>query len=92
MNNWISILLQIVGRQNFFDIFDKRRNNRGIIWASLVGLGISAAAFGLRKSGKRKLMNPLQNIMYDSPKRNATPILVTEFSKELVPYKGSLKK
>ena len=88
----MSTLFQIVGRQNILGIFGRRRDNRGIIWASLLGLGLSAAAFGLRRNDKRRWMNPIQNIMNNSPTRNATPISLTEFSRELVPYKGSVKK
>lgn len=68
-------------------MFNRKRNNRGVLWASLIGLGVSAAALGLRRNGNKNILAPVQNVMKNGqiPKM-ATAI--TEFSKELIPNKN----
>ena len=78
-------------------MFGRRRNNRGIIWASLLGLGVSAAAYGLRRNGNRNgnRSAPIQNFMSNFrmqidgriPKMATS---LTEFSKDLTPNKNQL--
>jgi len=65
-------------------MFNRKRNNRGDLWASLLGLGVSVAAvFGSRRNGNRNIFAPIQNMANNGQmKRMATA--VTEFSKELV--------
>lgn len=74
-------------------MFGRRRNNRGILWASLLGLGVSAAAYGIRRNSNRRWQDSVKNIMNNFRTRNTSTLLpLTEFSKELVPYKGTVKK
>lgn len=75
-------------RLNLFKMFNRKRTNRGILWASLLGIGVSAATFGLRRNGNKKMMTPIQNVTSNirsngQMQRFATA--VTEFSKELTP-------
>lgn len=76
-------------------MFGRRRSNRGMIWASLLGLGVSAAAYGLGKNQNRNMLNPIQNLMnnFRMPTSSQMPKMssLTELSKELVPSKDSLK-
>ncbi|MDF1511325.1 hypothetical protein PZE06_24720 [Robertmurraya sp. DFI.2.37] len=80
--NYLMNLFNIGSRPN-------RRNNRGILRATLIGLGFSSAAvFGLRRNGNTNILAPIQNMANNvrnngQMKRMATA--VTEFSKELVP-------
>ncbi|KAB2330137.1 hypothetical protein F7731_20330 [Cytobacillus depressus] len=60
MNNWMTALLNTRMLQN---VFGRRRSNRGMIWATLLGLGVSAAAIGLNRNRNNKMMNSLQNVM-----------------------------
>lgn len=54
----------------FLKMFMKKRRSNGAIWASLAGLGISAAVFGLTR-GKKKMQNlPFQNMMGNMTKQN----------------------
>lgn len=93
MNNWVTTLLNIGTSRPFLNIVRRRRNNRGIIWGSLLGLGVSAAVYGLTRNQNKKTFQPLQNIMNNSrmgifqvPKMAG----LTEFAKEFVPNKTPL--
>jgi hypothetical protein len=94
MNNWIPMLFNIGRRQNILKMFGRRRNNRGVIWASMLGLGITAAAYGLRGNRNRNMMRPIQNVMNNIRTQTAGNMpnvaAITEFAKELVPNVKSL--
>ncbi len=91
MNNWLSAILNTVRRQN---MFGRKRNNRGMMWASLLGVGVSAAAYGLRRNRNSNMLRPVQNVMNSILTRTGgqmqNPAALTEFSKELVPDKNPL--
>jgi hypothetical protein len=76
----------------------KRRNNRGVMWASIVGLGISAAAALRRRRNQNNHMDQsVKNLMNTLPtmKNGQTPNLAaiaTEFSKELTQSKDQSEK
>lgn len=95
MNNWITALFNMSGRQNVLKMFGRRKNNRGMIWASLLGLGVSAAVYGLRKTQIRNVPNPLQNLMgnlrFDNLQMPKTANLM-EFSEELLPNENKNTK
>lgn len=42
--------------------FGKRKRN-GVLWASLLGLGLSAAAYGFKRKGNRKTDTSLENVL-----------------------------
>jgi hypothetical protein len=94
MNNWITALLNTGRRQNILKMFGRKRNNRGMMWASLLGLGVSAAAFGIRSNRNRNMLRPVQNVMNNIQTRTAGQMPnaagITEFSNELVPDKNPL--
>ena len=75
-------------------MFGRRRNNSGIIWASLLGLGVSAAAYGIGKNQNRNMLGSVQNLMnnFRIPTSNQMPKMstLTELSKELTPNEDSL--
>jgi hypothetical protein len=89
--NWLTALFNIGRRQPLLNMFGRRRNNRGIIWGPLLGLGISAAAYGLSRNRNKNMLRPLQNLMNNSRMEKSVqkPNLagLTEFAKELVPNK-----
>ncbi|MCF7618259.1 hypothetical protein MOB87_17490 [Bacillus sonorensis] len=62
-----------------------RRRNRGTMWVSLLGVGISLAALLLRRNGNQN--NVLQNAMKNFTKQNnlQQTALTNEFSNELKP-------
>ncbi|MDW7618018.1 hypothetical protein SC499_26040 [Peribacillus simplex] len=94
MNNWIPALLNTGRRQNMLKMFGRKRNNRGMMWASLLGLGVSAAAYGLGRNRDRNMLRPVQNVMNNIRTQTAgrmpNAAAITEFSKELVPDKNPL--
>lgn len=92
LNNWITTLFKIAGRQNILGMFGRRRNNRGMIWATLLGLGVSAAAYSFRKNGNPRWLNPVQNVMNNRQTQNITRMALAEFSKELADETISLNK
>lgn len=85
----------MVGKQNILNMLGRKRNNRGMIWASILGLGVSAVAYGFKRNGNRKWKNPIpasvQNFVNNTRTHNASQVHLTEFSKELEPYKELLK-
>lgn len=92
LNNWITNFFKTAGRQNILGMFGRRRNNRGMIWATLLGLGVSAAAYSFRKNGNLRWLNPVQNVMNNRQTQNITRMALAEFSKELADDTGSLNK
>ena len=67
-----------------------RRQNKRMFWVSLVGLGVSATAMGLRKSRYRhflpKIQNAAERLMPGSMLKNTA---MAEFSSELSPQQPS---
>jgi hypothetical protein len=94
MNNRIPALLNTGRRQNRLKMFEKKRTNRGMMWASLLGLGVSAATYGLKRNQNRNMLRPVQNVMSNIRTRTAGNMpnvaAITEFAKELVPDIKSL--
>ncbi len=76
-----------------FTLFMPKRKSRGAMWASLFGLGISAAVFGITRGKRKNFALPFQNAMKNvknfTPKTNLNLNLMdkaalTEFSEELL--------
>lgn len=76
------------------NLFGKRKKNRGVMWASMIGLGVGAAAYGVSKSQNSK--NSLQNLMNTFTKQQNKNIqmpnyaAMTEFSEEIIPDENPL--
>lgn len=97
MNNGIPALLNTKRKQNIFKMFGRKRNNRGIVWASLLGLGISTATYyGLKRNQNRYMLRTIQNVMNNIRMRTTDNMpsvaVVTELAKELVPSIKSFPK
>ncbi|MDQ0213996.1 hypothetical protein J2S13_000391 [Oikeobacillus pervagus] len=75
MNNWIKTFFNMARKQNMLNIFGRKRKNRGIFWTSLLGLGMSAAAFGLGKNRNPNTTQSqsIQNILNNFKKQNGSP-------------------
>ena len=74
------------------NVFGRKRNNRGMLWATILGLGASAAAYGLNRSRNKNIKKPLQNVMntMQTPFKGQIPnAALAEFAKELAPDKNS---
>ena len=67
-------------------MFGRKRNNNGMMWTSLLGLGISAVAYGLGKNRNRNMQTPVEHVTNRSRTQTANPMLkaaLAEFSTEL---------
>ena len=65
----------------------KKRKTRGTMWASLIGLGISAIVIGMTKGKRNEYKPPLQNIVKTiKPKSGLgmNDLALAEFSDELL--------
>lgn len=90
MNNWVTTLFKIWGIKNLGRLLvRRRRKNRGMLWASLVGIGLSAAALGLGRNRDRNMLRPLRYAMNRMKNRvvNQMPntAAMTEFADEFMP-------
>lgn len=74
--------------QSFFRMFAPKRKSRGAMWASLLGLGLSAAVFGVTKGKRKDIALPFQNLVKNfSPKTDLNMMnnaALSEFSEELL--------
>jgi hypothetical protein len=70
----------------------KRRSNRGIMWATLLGVGVGAAAYGVGKNRNKLNGETLQNMMSKIPQggnfQAANLAGLAEFAKEIIPAAG----
>lgn len=91
LNNLFSALFNTRKRQNIFNMFG-RKNNSGMIWASILGLGASAAAYGLGRNRNKNQLSSIQNMMKNFRIPNAGQTQksanLMEISKELIPNKN----
>ncbi|MBB6446689.1 hypothetical protein [Bacillus benzoevorans] len=80
MNNWADAL---------FKLFGRRKKSRGFLWASLIGLGVSAAAYGFKRKGNRRTDTSLENVLDTFRMQNSrfTPAAAgtAEIANEYVP-------
>lgn len=60
-----------------------------MLWTTLLSLGISAAAFGIKANRNRNIQNSVQNLMSNLNVKNMAQMPkmanLAEFSKELMP-------
>jgi hypothetical protein len=70
----------------FVTMFVKKRRGRGTMWASLLGLGVSAAIIGMAKGRRRDFTPPFQNAIENFAPKIGTmnTAALTEFSEELL--------
>jgi hypothetical protein len=71
----------------FFNMFGKKRKSRGTMWVSLIGVGISAAVFGLTRGKRKNSTQPFQDVVQSfQPKNNLNlnNTALAEFSDELL--------
>ncbi|PFO04746.1 hypothetical protein COJ85_10800 [Bacillus sp. AFS076308] len=78
-------------RQPFFKLFTPKPKSRMPLWASLVGLSLSAALFGITRGKRSDFALPFQNAVKNFSEKTKLPSLnvmdntaLTEFSEELM--------
>ncbi|MBO0962060.1 hypothetical protein J1P26_20345 [Neobacillus sp. MM2021_6] len=80
--------MKSIRKQPFFKLFAPKRKSKGALWASLLGIGVSAAVFGATKGKRKDIALPFQNVVKNfSPKTNLNLMnnaALTEFSEELM--------
>jgi hypothetical protein len=95
LNNlrWITKFFNSRKNRQLLRMFGKRRNGRGMLWTSLLGLGASAAAYGFgrsRNNGVRKLAQNLFGDTGEQPLNRVVPMpnkraAYAEFAEEMHP-------
>lgn len=60
------------------------------MWVTLLGLGISLAAFLFRRNGNNPVQNLMKNFNQQTNSPNVASSLVNEFSNELTPNQNAL--
>lgn len=80
-----------ITKQPFFKLFTPKQKSRMPFWASLLGLGLSAAVFGITRGKRRDFALPFQNVVKNFSEKTNFPSLnvndnaaLTEFSEELI--------
>ncbi|HEK9100148.1 hypothetical protein KFD70_10980 [Bacillus pfraonensis] len=72
--------------QQMFNLFRNRRNNRGWIWVSLLGLGTVFSVIATRNSN---MMKPIQRLFQGTTRTFIPPkvnLANMEFANEITPY------
>jgi LPXTG-motif cell wall-anchored protein len=98
--NPMTSILNTKKTQNFFRMFGKKKNNKGTISATIVGLSLAGAAvFGLVKRRNNDSIQPIKNMdslieTLNIGKNGQMPNLaaLAEFSNELLPAKKENQK
>ena len=75
-------------KENFLRLFGKKKSHKGWIWSSLIGLGVSALAYGVGKNRSDNVAQPLQKMMsnFRLGGNNQNLAELMEISNEIVPY------
>jgi hypothetical protein len=88
LNNVFNTLSKM-GKNKRSNMLGRRRKNRTMMWTSLIGLGVSAAAYGMKKNRKNgDLSRSIQTAMSSMQNANLGRNMASafnEFSKELMP-------
>ncbi len=95
LNNWISALFNTGRMQPLLNMFGrKRRRNRGMLWGSLLSLGLSAAAYGFTRNRGRNMARPFQKLMNNTAQmtnfQKPNMAGLTEFAEELTSNKNPI--
>ncbi|QOR68088.1 hypothetical protein IM538_08255 [Cytobacillus suaedae] len=89
MNNIISILMNLMKNQDLLSMFGRKKDSKGWLWGSIIGMGIGAALVSLSKN--RNMMDSVKNMTNNmnlgqkGSMPNFNLAALTEFSKELTP-------
>lgn len=80
-------IFNLAGRQSIMKMLKRRRNNnRGVMWASLISLGISAIVMAMRKGQRNNMPGTFQNMLKKFTVKNNGSMMnntaLTEFSNE----------
>lgn len=91
MNNLLSRFFNMMGKQNVYKMFWKKRTNNRMIWASIISVIVSAAAYFLRKNqgignqANNSVQNVMNSLMTAQTTKTIPNAVMAEFAKELLP-------
>jgi (p)ppGpp synthase/HD superfamily hydrolase len=77
--------LKTVKNQPYLNMFKKKRSNKGVMWASLISLGISTLMMMLSKGKRQKVTSSFQNLTKNITSKSAMPLMnnaLAEFGAE----------
>jgi hypothetical protein len=82
--------MTLIRKVPYIKMFTKKRSNKGVVWASLISLGATAAVWGMTKVNKKeKTTVPIGKMFSNMISNKNMPNMnnaaaLTEFSEELV--------
>jgi hypothetical protein len=91
-------LLKTVKKQPYLNMFAKKRSNKGVLWASLISLGVSTLMMMLSKGKREKVTSSVQNFTKNITAsklpmmNNALAEFGAEFFSKNIPLKGKTSK
>jgi hypothetical protein len=91
-------LLKTVKKQPYLNMFTKKRSNKGVLWASLISLGVSTLMMMLSKGKREKVTSSFQNLTKNITAsklpmmNNALAEFGADFFSENLPAKGKTSK
>ncbi len=94
MNNITNILLNLIKNQDLLSMFGRKKDSKGWLWGSIIGIGIGAALVSLGKN--RNMMDSIKNMTnnVNLDQKGSMPnfnlAALTEFSKELTPKQNNM--
>jgi hypothetical protein len=77
--------LKTVKKQPYLNMFKKKRSNKGVVWASLISIGISTLMMMLRKGKTQKVTSSFQNFTKNITSKSGMPLMnnaLAEFGAE----------
>jgi Na+(H+)/acetate symporter ActP len=93
----MKLMSMLSKKQPFLNLFRKKQNNKGVMWASLLSLAVSAVAYVLSRGQQQNTNNEnkqrykapsLRNFVSSITPKGDIPIMndaaLTEFSEELI--------
>jgi hypothetical protein len=87
-------LLKTAKKQPYLNMFTKKRSNKGVLWASLISIGVSTLMMMLSKGKREKVTSSFQNMTKNISKskipmmNSALAEFGAEFFSKNIPAKG----
>jgi hypothetical protein len=81
-------LLNSVKKQPYLNMFRRKRSNKGVMWASLISLGVSTLVMMLGKGQRKNVTSSFQNFTKNISAKGKIPMMnnaaLSEFSEEFL--------
>jgi hypothetical protein len=85
MGKWVSTLVKLWNNRMFFTNM-RKRNNKGMLWASLISLAVSGVALLVKRDQKRRVTtNMTSPFQSREPSYKPSMAAIVEASRDLTP-------